>query len=79
MCLALNSPGGLSDSNYHFHHLPCVDGLGPAGGSAHCSERSDDGTKTQEFINKKAIVPKMAINTLAIIELIKNSNKRKIK
>ncbi|MGD2049441.1 MAG: M20/M25/M40 family metallo-hydrolase, partial [Chloroflexota bacterium] len=42
--------GGLSDGNFLWDHLPTIDGLGPAGGNAHCSERSQDGSKDQEYV-----------------------------
>ncbi|MCA9931225.1 MAG: M20/M25/M40 family metallo-hydrolase, partial [Anaerolineales bacterium] len=32
--------GGLSDGNYFWHRVPSIDGMGAAGGNAHCSERS---------------------------------------
>lgn len=61
---------GLSDGNYFWHTLPTIDGLGPDGKNAHCSERSLDGSKDQEFALRSSFVPKALLNTLAIIELI---------
>jgi glutamate carboxypeptidase len=53
--------GGLSDANYLFVLGPTLDGLGPSGGCAHCSERSDDGSKTPEFVETASFVPKAAL------------------
>jgi glutamate carboxypeptidase len=61
---------GLSDGNYFWDSLPTLDGLGPAGGNAHCSERSADGSKDQEFVNISSFVPKAHLNAMAILELI---------
>lgn len=64
--------GGLSDGNYIWHAVPTLDGLGPAGGNAHCSERSPDGSKDQEYVNVASFVPKALLNTLAIMELVRS-------
>ncbi len=61
--------GGLSDANYLCGLGPTLDGLGPSGGNAHCSERSDDGSKVPEYVDVGSFVPKAAWNALAIIEL----------
>lgn len=53
--------GGLSDANYLCHLGPTLDGLGPSGGCAHCSERSADGSKTPEFVETTSFVPKAAL------------------
>jgi len=66
--------GGLSDGNYFFHRVPCIDGLGPAGGNSHCSERSPDGSKDQEFTTVSSFVPKTMLNVVAVLELV-NSNR----
>lgn len=63
--------GGLSDGNMVWEKFPTLDGLGPAGSNAHCSERSSDGSKDQEFVQISSFVPKALLNTLAILELIK--------
>ena len=42
--------GGLSDGNMTWHAIPTLDALGPAGGNGHCSEKSADGSKDQEYI-----------------------------
>ena len=61
---------GLSDGNYFWHELPTIDGLGPAGGNAHCSERTEDGSKDQEYVLAASFVPKALLNTMAILQLL---------
>lgn len=63
--------GGLSDANYLSHLGPTLDGLGPNGANAHCSERSADGTKVPEYVEMDSFVPKAAMNVLALMELLK--------
>ncbi|MCK5920889.1 MAG: M20/M25/M40 family metallo-hydrolase, partial [Methylococcales bacterium] len=62
--------GGLSDGNHFWHAIPTIDGLGPAGGNAHCSERSDDGSKEPEFVRRDSFVPRAVVNTLGVLRLI---------
>ena len=62
--------GGLSDGNYFWDMLPTLDGLGPSGGNAHCSERSEDGRKDQEFVRRNSFVPKALLNAVAISKLL---------
>ena len=62
--------GGLSDGNYFYDFVPCIDGLGPAGGNAHCSERSPDGSKEQEYVSIDSFVPKTMLNVLALLKLV---------
>jgi glutamate carboxypeptidase len=62
--------GGLSDGNLLWQHIACIDGLGPTGANAHCSERSDDGTKDQEYCLASSFVPKAMLNIAAILSLI---------
>lgn len=62
--------GGLSDGNYFWYELPSLDGLGPSGGNAHCSERSSDGSKDQEYCDVTSFVPKALLNTVAILRLV---------
>lgn len=62
--------GGLSDGNHFWEELPTLDGLGPSGDNAHCSERSDDGSKNQEYVSRETFVPKAMLNTVAILKLI---------
>lgn len=63
--------GGLSDGNHLWDHVPTIDGLGPSGGNAHCSERSKDGRKDQEFVSISSFVPKALLNSAAILRLEK--------
>jgi glutamate carboxypeptidase len=62
--------GGLSDGNFLWSRYPTIDGLGPSGENAHCSERSDDGSKDQEFVLATSFVPKAILNTLAMLALL---------
>ncbi|MAU01239.1 MAG: hypothetical protein CL608_29190 [Anaerolineaceae bacterium] len=62
--------GGLSDGNHFWQRIPSLDGLGPSGGNAHCSERSEDGSKDQEFALVSSFVPKATLNTMAVLRLI---------
>lgn len=61
--------GGLSDGNFFWEEIPCIDGLGPSGGSAHCSEQSEDGSKEQEHCYVSSFVPKALLNTTAVLKL----------
>ncbi len=63
--------GGLSDGNHICHKIPTLDGLGPRGDNAHCSEQSADGSKEQEFVEPSSFVPKAALNIEAIRRLIR--------
>jgi glutamate carboxypeptidase len=62
--------GGLSDGNQIWDVVPTLDGLGPWGDGDHCSERSADGSKLPEFVEVSGIVPKAALNVLAIAKLV---------
>lgn len=62
--------GGLSDANYLCHLGPTLDGLGPSGANAHCSERSADSSKIPEFVETDSFVPKAAMSVLAITHLM---------
>jgi glutamate carboxypeptidase len=66
----LTKRGGLSDANYLCHLGPTLDGLGPNGANAHCSERSADGTKIPEYLEPASLVPKAAMNVLALMRLL---------
>lgn len=61
--------GGLSDANYLCHLAPTLDAMGPAGGNAHCSERSADGSKLPEYVEPESFVPKAVMNILALMSL----------
>jgi glutamate carboxypeptidase len=62
--------GGLSDANYLCHLGPTLDGLGPSGANAHCSERSADGSKLPEYVETDSFVPKTALNVLALLKML---------
>ncbi len=62
--------GGLSDGNVLWSRFPTVDGLGPRGGHSHCSERSADNTKIQEWVDADSFVPKATLNAEAIARLL---------
>jgi glutamate carboxypeptidase len=66
---AMQERGGLSDGNHTWFAAPSLDGLGPSGGNAHCSERSDDGRKDQEYVLVSSFIPKTIWNALAIMRL----------
>ena len=70
--------GGLSDGNYFWDVIPSIDGLGAAGGNAHCSEQSEDGSKEQEYCLPNAFVPKTVMNVTAVLKLIGYSNNNDI-
>ena len=62
--------GGGSDGNITGAlGIPTLDGLGPAGGNAHCSEQSPDGSKEQEYVLASTFVPKALLNIAAITRL----------
>lgn len=62
--------GGLSDGNYLWGVLPTLDGLGPNGANAHCSERSADRAKDQEYATLSSFIPKTLLNLTAVMGLI---------
>ena len=61
--------GGLSDGNFTWDCIPTIDGLGPSGGNPHCSEKSADGSKEQEYTLASSFVPKALLNAMAIIRM----------
>lgn len=69
---ALSVPrGGLSDANHLWHLAPTLDGLGPCGGNAHCSERTADASKLPEYLEPGTLVPKAVMNALALLKMIR--------
>ena len=62
--------GGLSDGNELWHSLPTLDGMGPSGSNAHCSEHAADGSKEQEYATRSSFVPKALLNTKAVLRLL---------
>lgn len=65
--------GGLSDGNYFWDVVPTIDGLGPVGDNAHCSERTADGSKVPEYLEISSLIPKATLNTIAILKLAAGS------
>jgi glutamate carboxypeptidase len=61
--------GGLSDGNLLWQAFPTLDGLGPDGANAHCSERSPDGSKAQEYVEIDSFVPRAMLNLAAVLAL----------
>jgi glutamate carboxypeptidase len=70
LTIAPQQRGGLSDGNWTWQQVPTIDGLGPDGGNAHCSERSEDGSKDQEYVLPDSYLPKGLLNLLAIHKLV---------
>ncbi len=68
--LGCEARGGLSDGNMTWDFVPTLDGLGPWGDNDHCSERSPDGSKLPEYVELSSFVPKAALNTGAIMEML---------
>jgi len=64
--------GGLSDGNRLWMHFPTLDGLGPMGENAHCSEHDPIAGKEQEFVLASSFIPKAMLNTVAILDLIED-------
>ena len=71
MPLGTEQRGGLSDGNLIWDSVPTLDGLGPRGDHAHCSERSTDGQKVPEYVEAGSFVPKAVINIHAILALLR--------
>lgn len=67
------SRGGLSDGNRVWHRVPTIDGLGPSGDNDHCSERTPDRSKDQEYVEVGSLVPKALLNTTAILKLLSSA------
>jgi len=70
--VAQEKRGGLSDGNVLWHNYYTLDGLGPRGENSHCSERSADGSKEQEWVDAASFVPKAVLNALAIEKLLQS-------
>lgn len=62
--------GGLSDGNLFWNAVPTIDGLGPAGANAHCSEQNVDGSKEQEYVLLSSFVPKALLNLAGVLRLV---------
>jgi glutamate carboxypeptidase len=72
MPVAYEERGGLSDGNLIWDAVPTLDGLGPWGDNDHCSERSADGSKLPEYVERHRFVPKALLNARAILKLAAN-------
>jgi glutamate carboxypeptidase len=66
--------GGLSDGNHLWESVPTLDGLGPAGANAHCSERSPDGSKVPEYVELSSFAPKALLNATALVRLLRRGS-----
>lgn len=62
--------GGLSDGNFLWHALPTLDGLGPAGANAHCSQQDPARGKEQEYVERDSFVPRAVANAAALCALL---------
>jgi glutamate carboxypeptidase len=62
--------GGLSDANLLWQTFPVLDGLGPVGANAHCSERNPDGSKEPEYALASSFVPKTLLSLGGIMHLV---------
>ncbi|MGB9640574.1 MAG: M20/M25/M40 family metallo-hydrolase [Anaerolineales bacterium] len=62
--------GGLSDGNLLWHAFPTLDGLGPSGDNAHCSESDPLSGKEQEYVSLRSFIPKALLNLAAMERLI---------
>lgn len=71
--IASEERGGLSDGNVLWDLFPTLDGLGPRGDACHCSERSADGSKEQEWVDVSSLVPKTVLNICAIRALLERA------
>jgi glutamate carboxypeptidase len=70
MAVGPEERGGLSDGNLIWDAVPTLDGLGPWGDHDHCSERTADGSKVPEYVDRTSFVPKAALNTRALLKLL---------
>jgi glutamate carboxypeptidase len=61
---------GLSDANHLWDHAPTLDGLGPVGGGAHCSQKE----KGQEYALIQSFIERGLTTCLAINQLLTSSS-----
>ncbi len=61
--------GGLSDANYLCTLGPTLDGLGPFGDHAHCSEFDPATGKRPELVYPASFVPKAVLHALALLKI----------
>lgn len=57
---------GGSDGNFLWEHYALIDGLGPSGANAHCSEQDPARGKEQEFMNLPSFSQKAALAVRAL-------------
>ena len=67
--------GGISDGNLLWAEVPVIDGLGPSGTNAHCSEKSEDGAKDQEYAILSSFIPKTLLNLAAVMRIIEEEQR----
>lgn len=70
--LVTQERGGVSDANHIWDSVPTLDGLGPCGDQAHCSERGQDGVNGQEYVERDSFVPKTVLNVAGIQRLLRS-------
>lgn len=70
MTIVRQERGGISDGNHICDHVPTLDGLGPCGDHAHCSERSEDGSRDQEYVERDSFLPRTVLNCSALLRLL---------
>lgn len=70
MTVVRQERGGISDGNHLCGHVPTLDGLGPCGDHAHCSERSADGSRDQEYVERSSFLPRALLNCCALLHLL---------
>jgi glutamate carboxypeptidase len=76
MGIVAQERGGVSDGNHVCASVPTLDGLGPCGENAHCSEHSPDGSKEQEYVRRDSFAPKAALNIAALCHLLQTAERR---
>jgi glutamate carboxypeptidase len=62
----------VSDANHIWDSVPTIDGLGPSGDQAHCSERGKGSLNGQEYVERDSFVPKAALNVAGLLKLLEN-------
>ena len=70
MTIVRQERGGISDGNHICGHAPTLDGLGPCGDHAHCSERSADGSRDQEYVERDSLVPRALLSCRALLKML---------
>ena len=65
---------GGSDACGLWDLCPTIDGLGPSGDNAHCSESIPERGIEPEYLQISSIVPKALLNVTALVRLLKTSS-----